>query len=119
MAPAVPKKGNQLPISGPTPPTNAPAEMEAAQREPMSGGAPGPEVQAAMEKLAKLQAEVLKESTWVGDKFAEQSRAMHYGESDAKAIHGKASPKEAKELLEEGIAVAPLPMPFTPPDELN
>ncbi len=61
----------------------------------------------------------LKDSTWVGDKFAEQSRAMHYGEQTEKPIHGRASSEEAKRLLDEGIAVAPLPFPIASPDELN
>ncbi len=74
---------------------------------------------AALAKLAQMQAEALKRSKWVGEAFAEHSRAMHYGERDPETIHGKATPKEAKALLEEGIAVAPLPFPVSPPDELN
>jgi len=44
---------------------------------------------------------------------------MHYGEKDLEAIHGKATLKEAQELLDEGISVAPLPFPVAEPDELN
>lgn len=104
MAPAVPKKGNQLPAP--------------AQTAPVAAGLP-PEAQAVMEKLAKLQAEALKQSRWVGDDFAEQSRAIHYGERDAEPIHGKATLQEAKELLDEGVAVMPLPFPVVPPDQAN
>jgi hypothetical protein len=107
MAPAVPRKGNQR---------SEPAGDKAVA---LAGGGLPPEVAETMEKLAAVQAEALKQSTWVGDKFAEQSRAMHYGEKAEKVIHGKASPKEAKALLEEGIPVAPLPFPVAPPDELN
>jgi len=85
----------------------------------VAGGEMPPELAQAMGKLAHMQAEALKQSTWVGDKFAEQSRAMHYGEQASEVIHGKATPKEAKALLEEGIPVAPLPFPVAPPDELN
>jgi len=106
MAPAVPKKGNQH------------VEQKGGMPVPVANGMP-PEVAEAMEKLATMQAEALKQSTWVGDKFAEQSRAMHYGEKAEKVIHGKATPKEAKALLEEGIPVSPLPFPVAPPDELN
>jgi hypothetical protein len=72
-----------------------------------------------MQALATIQAEALKASRWVGDSFAEQSRKMHYGEAEAATIHGQATRGEAKELLEEGIAVMPLPFPVAPPDELN
>ena len=107
MAPAVPRKGNQQ------------TAQRTENRLPVAGGSMPPEVAEAMSKLARMQAEALKQSTWVGDKFAEQSRAMHYGEQASEVIHGKASPKEAKALLEEGIPVAPLPFPVAPPDELN
>jgi hypothetical protein len=69
--------------------------------------------------LAKMQAEAIKDSRWVGDGFAEHSRAMHYGEKEAESIHGQATLAEAKELVDEGIAVAPLPFPVTPPDKAN
>ena len=78
-----------------------------------------PKLVEAFTKIAKAQAEMLKKSAWVGDKFADEARSMHYGEKDEKPIHGKTSPKQARELLEEGIAVAPLLVPVAPPDELN
>ena len=61
----------------------------------------------------------LKDSTWVGEAFADQSRAMHYGEQDPAVIHGQATLEQARELFEEGIAVTPLPFPVAPPEELN
>lgn len=72
-----------------------------------------------MEKLAVLQAEALKNSRWVGDDFVQQSRAMHYGERESETIHGQATLREAKELLDEGVTIAPLPFPVAPPEELN
>ncbi|MFM6951130.1 MAG: DUF1178 family protein [Novosphingobium sp.] len=104
MAPAVPKKGNQLPA------TTKPA--------PVATSLP-PEAQAVIEALAKLQAEALKQSRWVGEDFAEASRAIHYGERDAEPIYGQATVEEAKELLEEGVAVMPLPFPVVPPEQAN
>jgi hypothetical protein len=103
MAPAVPRKGNR--------------RVEAKQ--PVAGGAMPPEAVAALHKLAELQAEALKSSTWVGEAFAEQSRAIHYGEREPEAIHGQASAEDARELAEEGIAIAPLLFPVAAPDELN
>lgn len=106
MAPAVPAKGNQRPAA-PEP------------KRPMSGGNIPPEVRKAMEALAQAQAKALENSRWVGGGFAEESRAMHYGEKDLEAIHGRATLAEAKELLDEGIPVAPLPFPVAEPDEIN
>lgn len=45
----------------------------------------------------------------VGDRFAHEARAMHYGDSEARSIRGRASLREAVELLQEGIDVLPLP----------
>lgn len=45
----------------------------------------------------------------VGDKFAHEARAMHYGDAQARSIRGKASLRETQELLQEGIDVLPLP----------
>jgi hypothetical protein len=44
---------------------------------------------------------------------------MHYGERDTESIHGQATLAEAKELLEEGIGVMPLPLPVVPPEQAN
>jgi hypothetical protein len=113
MAPAVPAKGNSrqevLPPEAPRPP-----EARAMANTPMP-----PEMKKALAALAKAQAEALKSSTWVGDKFAEETRKMHYGERDEAPIHGQASLAEAKALIEEGVPVAPLPFPVAPPDKLN
>lgn len=102
-APAVPKKSNQ----------------RTAARQPVAGGKFPPEAAEALGKLARLQVEALKSSTWVGEAFAEHSRKMHYGEADPGPIHGQATPEEARGLIEEGITVAPLLFPVAPPDELN
>ena len=105
MAPAVPRKGNQADVAKPV--------------QPMIGGLFPPEAQAALVKLAELQSAALKQSRWVGKGFAEQSREMHYGERDVETIHGQASLEQAKDLLDEGIAVMPLPFPVAPPEDLN
>lgn len=108
MAPAVPAKGNTrqevLPPQAPQQLANAPLL---------------PQVRKALTALAKAQAKALEHSTWVGDKFAEETRKMHYGERDEAPIHGQASLSEAKALIEEGVPVAPLPFPVAPPEKLN
>jgi len=115
MAPRLARKGNQLAAPVPmatfeTPPAKLPAI--ASPKLP-------PEAVAMMHALAAMQAEAIKDSHWVGDNFAEESRAMHYGERDAATIHGQATREEAEELWDEGILIAPLLIPIAPPDEVN
>lgn len=47
----------------------------------------------------------------VGERFAEEARRIHYGEADERGIRGQASQEETEALLDEGIAVVPLPVP--------
>lgn len=47
----------------------------------------------------------------VGERFAEEARRIHYGESEERGIRGQASPEQTRELLDEGIGVLPLPLP--------
>jgi len=120
MAPAVGRKGNSVVASTPAPADEqAPATAARQGSRAVSNAPMPPEVAKALEKLADAQARALKDSKWVGKGFAEQSRAMHYGEQDHAPIHGEASAKEAQELVEEGVQVAPLPFPVAPPDKLN
>ena len=69
--------------------------------------------------LAALQAEVLRDSEWVGGAFADTARAMHHGEIEPRKVHGQASPAEATALVQEGVPVAALPLPIAPPDQVN
>ncbi len=61
--------------------------------------------------LVKLLQAVLENSEDVGERFAEEARKIHYEEVPARNIRGVTSVHEAKELLEEGIAVLPMPLP--------
>lgn len=69
---------------------------------------PSPEQQAAFFKAVR---HVLANTEDVGDRFANQARAMHYGDAEPRSIRGQATPREASELIEEGIDVMALPMP--------
>ena len=84
-----------------------------APRVPRKGG------DHPLAKLAALQAEMLKDSRWVGDEFADTARAMHCGEIEPAHVHGKASIEQARSLVEDGVPVAPLPLPVTPPSQVN
>jgi hypothetical protein len=70
-------------------------------------------------RLAAVQAELLKESRWVGDEFADTARAMHSGEIEHEQVHGNATAEQAKSLIDDGVPVAPLPLPVTPPSQIN
>lgn len=48
---------------------------------------------------------------YVGERFAEESRRIHYGEADKRDIYGETTIEEAKELIEEGVEIMPLPGP--------
>ena len=58
--------------------------------------------------LAKLR-EIVRNTENVGDRFAEEARKIHYGESETRQIFGEASLPDVKGLVEEGISVMPLP----------
>jgi hypothetical protein len=82
--------------------------------------APDPSaVKAAMATLASAQAKALEGSQWVGGAFASRARAMHVGDEATAPIHGQASLTEAKALVEEGVSIAPLPLPVIPPAARN
>jgi len=114
MAPNVGRKGNQLSQPVPAAPAHAPAAAVTN-----AGGSLPPEAAALFQAIATAQAEALKGSRWVGDKFADQARAMHYGETETAVIHGQATPEQARDLLDEGVAVAPLLFPVVPPEQAN
>ncbi|WP_404481104.1 DUF1178 family protein [Novosphingobium sp. BL-52-GroH] len=117
QAPRLARKGNQVPEAAPARRnTPAPATPPVA---PVANAPLPPQAIEMMQALAKMQAEALKSSRFVGDSFARDARAMHYGEVDAETIHGKATIAEAKELLEEGIGLVPLPFPVIPPEQAN
>lgn len=63
----------------------------------------------AEQTIQKMKAHVEANSEDVGDKFAEEARAIHEGISPERSIYGQAKPKEAKALIEDGIPVLPLP----------
>lgn len=61
--------------------------------------------------LLKMVRHVVANTEDVGDSFPEEARKMHYGEAEQRNIRGHATPEETEELIDEGIAVMPLPLP--------
>jgi hypothetical protein len=87
MAPAVPAKSNQ---------TAGGASV--ANEDPMA-------------RLLMMQRAFEASSDYVGDRFAEEARAIHRN-GESRSVHGEASPDEVKALREEGVPL--LPLPFRP-----
>jgi hypothetical protein len=112
MAPAVAAKGNSRPETMPQIASSGDASIT-------MGAGEEAKMRELVLALAKAQQKALEDSTWVGRDFAEQARAMHYGEQDRTSIHGEVALSEARALIAEGVEVAPLPFPVIPPDAKN
>ncbi len=73
------------------------------------------EIQASFAEAAKRARDyVEKNFDYVGDKFPEEARRIHYNEEKPRAIYGEATGKEVKELVDEGVAISPVPAPAAP-----
>jgi hypothetical protein len=112
MAPNIGRKGNQQAT-----------RIAKRDEEPAIAVSNQPEMPAeiakAIAELSKLQSKMLENSAWVGDKFADEARAIHYGEQPERIIHGEATAQQAQALFDEGVSVAPLPLPYVPPEAKN
>lgn len=99
----------EAPAAAPAPAAAAPVPAGPA---PVANLAPGddPRRALAIEFLRRVRETVLENATYVGDKFAEEARRIHYGEAEERGIYGEATRAEAEALEEEGIAVAVLPV---------
>lgn len=75
-----------------------------------------PQQQQLREALAALRRKVVAEADYVGDKFAEEARKIHFKEADSRGIYGEATREEVASLIEEGVDFMPLP---TVPEEHN
>jgi hypothetical protein len=102
MAPALRGDGRETP---------APAEQEKTPVAIVSK-----EEVELRKKLRDLRDHIVKSADYVGEKFPEEARRMHYGEIEHRSIYGEASPDAAKALADEGIEFHPLPRL---PDERN
>lgn len=81
-------------------PKNTAAPAEPSLKAPMSD---------AETAIKQLRDHIEANSEDVGDRFADEVRAMHYGDAPERSIFGEALGSDAKELIDEGIPVAPLP----------
>ena len=102
------------PAPAPTPEAVTPAQAAPAPAAPVA--MMSPQEREFRTKLKELREHLTKNADYVGQKFPEEARKMHYGEIEHRSIYGEASPDQAKELHEEGIEFHPLPVL---PDERN
>ncbi|WP_291734983.1 DUF1178 family protein [Leisingera sp. F5] len=123
MAPRVrPGRKAVSAVGEPEPQTTAPAAPvpvpSTAPATPLAGpgllSRPSGEVEQA---IADLRKKVEENSDYVGGSFVQEARAMHLGEAPERAIHGEAKLEDARELIEEGVPV--MPLPFRPGRKTN
>ena len=62
-----------------------------------------------MEAMRRVRAHVEDNFDYVGDRFAQEARDIHDGRSEDRGIYGEATPKQVKDLVEDGVRVAALP----------
>ncbi len=93
MAPGIPGKSNRM--------------VEAPQT--MMAGPVDPRAAALMQMMREMRKTVEEKAEYVGTSFAEEARKIHYHETEARGIYGEATLADARELIEEGIEVHPLP----------
>ncbi|MGV8839882.1 MAG: DUF1178 family protein [Bauldia sp.] len=88
----------------------APAAPLPPAPQAATGG--GPDLAKAFELMQKIAREVRAKSDYVGPRFAEEARKIHFEEAPPRSIYGEASAAEMKELSDEGVgfhALPPLP----------
>lgn len=99
MAPAVPAKGNRAAVPSEAAPA---AELTPEKAKEM------------LATMAEMQKQLLADSEHVDDRFADEARAIHLGDAEARSIHGRATKEEADSLREDGIPIGTLPFPVVP-----
>jgi len=110
----------ECPICGDTGVAKLPSapRLNLGASEPQAPSSPQPKRDVMTASEPALQAQwlkmvrhVLANTEDVGERFAEEARRIHYGETEERSVRGQASAEETEALLEEGIGVLPLPIP--------
>ncbi|PLX38642.1 MAG: DUF1178 domain-containing protein [Hyphomicrobiales bacterium] len=117
MAPAVvgTKKGRPAlveagPVSRSSASDSGTGAAVSAATTPPSLGALAPDQQRMVELARYIRKEVVANADYVGSRFAEEARKIHYGDAEERGIYGETTLEDAEELLEEGVDVMPLPI---------
>jgi hypothetical protein len=114
QAPPSPTRSNAAKPRPPAPATAPPAQLQPPPKTPVAMMSTAE--RELRHKLKELRDHITKNAHYVGPRFSEEARKIHYGETEHHSIYGEASPEEAKQLHEEGIEFHPLPVL---PDDKN
>jgi hypothetical protein len=95
MTPGVPVKSNR--------------KASASGSQTMVAAGRDPRAQALIDMMREMRRTVEANAEYVGDRFADEARKIHYEEAEQRGIYGEATADDAKALIEEGIEVQPLP----------
>lgn len=77
---------------------------------PSRSDIPADQIRAEARKmLSEMRKQVESSCDYVGGEFPAEARKIHYGETEERGIYGEATPEETRELLDDGIEVAPIP----------
>jgi len=87
----------------------APAVSTARDRDKVRL-AMGEEQKKALAQMKAMADKIRENADYVGDKFAEEARKIHFGETDPRGIYGEATLEEAKGLAEDGVSFMPIPV---------
>ncbi len=90
--------------------------VSTSRRQEKMALAMGAQQREAMAQLKALSEKMRENADYVGGKFAEEARKIHFGETEARGIYGEATPDEARSLVEDGVEFMPIPV-F--PDDRN
>jgi hypothetical protein len=84
--------------------------------ELVPGAAQAPDPQKLRQFMAGYRKFIEENADYVGPRFPEEARKIHYGEVEERHIYGESTVAEVRELIEEGIEIAPVP---PDPNDLN
>jgi hypothetical protein len=111
MAPRLARAETETPAEPPAPaPAATPVPPTPAIPSNNAVAMTSPQERQLRQKLKELRDHVTKNANYVGPRFPEEARKMHYGEIEHRSIYGEASPEDAKALHDEGIEFHPLPV---------
>ena len=94
----------------------APSVSTSRRKEKMAVATANTAKREVLAEMRKLRDKITSNAENVGRKFPEEARKIHYGEAEERGIIGEANREEVEGLLDEGIAVAPVPVL---PDDAN
>jgi hypothetical protein len=118
MSPRIARRDRALALASPEPPVaGAPTPAEETPAEEKRPVALIDEKHAALRNMVReLHAKIMETTLDVGSRFPQEARRIHDSETPEQPIRGQATAEEARELLDEGIGILPIP---TLPDERN